>query len=345
MPVWSVLPTHGVYCSGWRLPDITDQVKVDPEKSAQTVLGSFKKYDSDIVFGSYFDSYLGMGTLGGVIKIPNRLGGVIGAEKYPVEDPLNWPEVKKRYAKIFEKDGRVKGVLEAIKIVAREIGDQVPIAVRGNPGPTEVVYTLRNTEALTKDMIRDPNFAYELCDYANKFTIDLIRHEYEAGANSFTILGDVFGTELTSPQMYEKFGLPFIAQIVEVVKKEFHQDVFIHVHGDFKRPKANKILDLLIEIGVKGIHLDQNHDTRWIKENVADKYKIPAAIIYHGPDMFAGPEEKIAKDVKEMIPQANPNYCYMAPSCEVPPDVPENHLKTWIQKTREYSAELYKEKR
>jgi uroporphyrinogen-III decarboxylase len=263
-----------------------------------------------------------------------------------LENAQDWPEVKKRYTDIFKKDGRIKGVLDAIKITAREIGDTVPIAVRANPGPTLVIYTLRTAEAFTKDMIKDPKLASELIEYANRFTIDLIRHEYEAGANSFTFLGDVFGTELTSPQMYEKYGLPCIAQIVEVVKKEFHQEVFMHIHGDFKSPKGIKILDILVnEIGVKGLHLDQNHDTRWLKENIADKYKIPTGIIYHGPDMFAGPEEKIARDVKAMIPLANPNYCYMAPSCEVPPDVPENHLKTWIQKTREYSAELYKEKR
>jgi uroporphyrinogen-III decarboxylase len=346
MPVWPLLPTHGVYSCGWRLPDITDQYKVDSEKSAQTVLVPLKKNDSDIILGSYFDLYMGMGTLGGVIKIPDRFGGVVGAEKYPVDDPLDWPEVKKRFATVFEKDGRIKGALGAIKIVAREVGDKVPIAARGNPGATAVVYLLRNIEAFTKDMIRDPKFAYELCEYANNFTIDFIRRQYNAGANSFTLLGDVFGTEMTSPQMYEKFGLPFVAQVVDVVKKEFKQDVFIHIHGDFRKPKANKLLDILVnEIGVKGLHLDQHHDTRWIKENVADKYKIPTAIIYHGPDMFAGPEEKIAEDVKEMIPQANPNYCYMAPSCEAPPDVPENHMKTWVQKTHEYSAEFYKGKR
>src|SRR4030042_1957452 len=77
MPVWPLLPTHGVYSCGWRLPDITDQYKVDSEKSAQTVLVPLKKNDSDIILGSYFDLYMGMGTLGGVIKIPDRFGGVI----------------------------------------------------------------------------------------------------------------------------------------------------------------------------------------------------------------------------------------------------------------------------
>jgi uroporphyrinogen-III decarboxylase len=195
-------------------------------------------------------------------------------------------------------------------------------------------------------MIRDPDFAYELCQYANNFSIDFIRRQYDAGANSVTILGDVFGTELISPQMFEKFGLPFIAQIVDVVKKEFHQDVWMHIHGNFKRPKTMPILDTLVnQIGVKALHLDEKYDASWIKENVAEKYKIPAAIAYHGPFMFNGPEEKIDMDVKEMISKCSPNYCYMAPSCEVPPDVPENHIKTWIQKTHEHSAEFYKGKK
>src|SRR4030042_6400305 len=117
MPVFPIIPTHGVYRCGWRRPDITDQYKVDAEKSAQTVLIPFKKYDSDMILGSYFDLYLGVTPLGGVLKIPDQYGGVVGVSKYPVEDPLSWPEVKKKFATIFDKNDRVKGVMESVKIV------------------------------------------------------------------------------------------------------------------------------------------------------------------------------------------------------------------------------------
>jgi len=346
MPVFPFILTHGVYACGWRLPDITGPGFLDGEKSAQTVLETLKKYDYDIAFGSYFDLYFGLEVLGGTLKVTDQYGGVVGAEKWPVEDPLDWPEVKKKFTTIFEKDQRIKGVLDSIKIVAKEVGDEVPIAVWGMPGATNCTCLLRNTEALTKDMIRDPKFAYELCDYSNKFNIEFIRRQYDAGANSVTILGDVFGTELTSPKMYEKFGLPFIQEIVDVVKKEFNQEVWLHVHGDFRGPKANALLDILVnEIGVKALHLDQDHDAAWVKENVADKYKIPAAVMYHGPHMFTGPEDKIDKDVYDIVSNCSPNYSYMAPTCEVPPDVPMSYIDTWVRKTHEYSAKIYSEKK
>lgn len=343
MPVFASIWTHGVYCCGWRLPDITGQDHLDVEKSAQTVFSLVEKYDLDIVYGSYLDFYLGMTTLGGVIRIYDAHGAIVGPEKYPVESQLDWPKVKKKLVSVFEKDDRIKAVLESIKIVSREIGDEVPISVIGLPGGTAAVGLLRDPGLICRDMIKDPKFAYELCDYANKFTIDFIRRQYDAGANSVTILGDVFGTELISSKMYEKFGLPFVAQIVDVVKKEFNQKVFMHVHGDFKTTKNNPILDILVnEIGVGALHLDEKHDPLWVKENIHDKYKIPGAIVYHGVELLTDTVEKIDEKVKAMISGCNQNYCYMAPSCECPPNITGDNLHSWIQKTREHSADYYK---
>ncbi len=342
MPVFPFILTHGVYSCGWTLPDITSHEHLDSEKSAHTVLETLKKYDYDIAFGSYYDLYFGMEALGGVIKIPSTIGSTVSAEKYPVEKPTDWPEVKKKFSTIFEKDKRIKGLMESISIVAQEVGEEVPIATWGMPGATNCTLLIRSVEALAYDMIEEPDFAHEMCDYANRFNIDFIRRQYEAGANSFCLLGDIFGTELISPTMCEEFVLPHVAAIVDIVKKEFNQEVWMHIHGDFKKPNTNPIIDKLVnEVGVKAIHLDQQHDAQWVKENIADKYKIPAAIILHGLDMYKGPEERIDNDIKEMIQKCRPNYCFMAPSCEVPPNIPESHIKTWIEKTHEYSAEFY----
>lgn len=344
MPVFPWLTSHSVYHCGWKLPDITDRENLNPERSAHTALKTYKDYDLDMIHGSYFDLYFGLEALGGTIEIPPQYGAIVSATKYPVEDPKDWPKIKKKFPSIFRKDKRISGFLESTRIVVKEIGDEVPIAVWAMPGATSCVCLIRKIDDLCLDMIEQPDFAYEMCEYANKFSIDFIRRQYDAGANSVTVLGDVFG-ELISSEMYKKFGLPFIAEVVEVVQKEYNQDVWFHVHGDFKNPNGISILDILVnEIGVKGLHLDEKHNVEWVKKNIADKYKIPTAITYHGPYISDGPEAKIKKDTKEMILQSNPNYCYMATSCEVMPDAPMNHIKTWLQKTHEYSAKLYKSK-
>jgi len=346
MPVFAYIWTHGVFSSGNNLPDITGQDFVDSEKSAKAAFDLLQRYDLDIVYGSYCDMYLGLTSLGGVIKIPDGYGATVVPEKFPVEDPLDWPQVKKKLTSIFEKNNRLTGVLESYRIVAKEVGDQIPIAVTCNPGPTSAVGLLRDIESLCLDMSENADFAYEICDYANKYTIEFIRRQYDAGANSVTLLGDVFGTQLISPDMFKQFVLPFIAEIVDVVKKEFNQKVFVHLHGDFKPPKANALLDILVnEIGVGALHLDESHDSSWVKENICDKYKIPGAITYHAPELIFDSIEKIDRKTKELVIGCNQNYSFMAPSCEAPPNIQEDHLKSWVQKTHEYSAEYYWGKR
>ncbi len=342
MPVFPFVLTHGVYSNGWTLPDVTGHGWLDAEKSAQTVIQTVKKYDYDFAFGSYIDLYFGVESLGGELKVPDQFGGVVGAAKYPVETSQDWPGVKKKLASVFEKDERIKNTLKAINIVTQEIGDEVPIFAWGMPAATNASTLLRVTEALCKDMILEPDFVHDLLDHANKFCMEFIRRQYDAGCNSICFLGDVFGTELISPKMYEEFGAPYVVEIVEMVRKEFDQDTWLHVHGSFFKPKAYGILQKLVtETGVKGLLLDQDHSPSWLDENIAQKYNIPVGIPYHCPYLYVGPEDRIDREMKEYIPNCNTKHSFMAPSCEIPPDVPESHFKAWVEKTRAYSSEFY----
>ena len=337
MPIFPFLLTQIVYHCGWTLPDVTSRDGLDVEKSVEASLRTYRDFDLDIIHGSYFDVYFGLEAIGGEIEVPPQFGGTVSAVKFPVESQTDWPHVKKRLHSVFEKDNRIKGFIDATRITAKEVGDEVTIAVWGMPGATSCSCLIREISALCLDMVEQPKFAYEMCDYANKFTIEFIRRQYEAGANGFTLLGDVFG-DLISPEMFEEFGLPFIDKIVEVVKKEFDQDVWFHYHGNCNKPAGIKLLDTLVnEIGVKALHLDEKHDVAWLTENVADKYKIPTAIPYHGPYIREGPEERIEKDVKKMVQECNPKYTYMSASCDVVCDTPKSHLQTWLKKTQEYN--------
>jgi len=50
-----------------------------------------------------------------------------------------------------------------------------------------------------------------MCQAATDFSMDWIRAQYEAGANTHLTLNDSFGTELISPAMAERFLLPYVA--------------------------------------------------------------------------------------------------------------------------------------
>jgi len=65
-------------------------------------------------------------------------------------------------------------------------------------------------------------------------------------------------------------------QVVEMVGKEFGQKVFMHIHGDMKKPKSYVFLERLVrEAGVGGLHLDEKHGAAWIRESVVRQLGFP----------------------------------------------------------------------
>jgi uroporphyrinogen-III decarboxylase len=139
--------------------------------------------------------------------------------------------------------------------------------------------------------------------------------------------------------MGARFILPYVAQIVEVVQKEFGKKTFMHIHGNKKRPKSYELMERLVkEAGVAGLHLDENHDAAWIRENVVEKLGVPAALIVHGPDPIdSGPVDKIYAVVKETVEGGGAGGgVLMGPSCQVLPSTPGEHFKAWVDATHEY---------
>lgn len=338
VPVFPFILTQGVYECGWRLPDITTQTYSDPDKCAQTVLKTLEVYDYDLALGSYMDCFYGVVPLGGELKIPEGFGETVGAARFPVASKADWTEVKKKLPLDPWKEPRAAAVLKATKTVAAHIGRDTPIAALWWPGPTAALLMLRGPEALAMDMAQDPEFAKELIEAGNQFAIDFIRAQYEAGANSVCILGEVFGVEMISPLMCERFVLPYVAEIVETVRKEFGQRTLLHIHGDFKRPKAYPLIEKFIkEARVDALFLDEKHSAAWLRDNVLEKYDIPVCLPIHGPDLCGWTLPQIDSYVRESLRSVAPRgKVMMTPSCEIPPGVPRDHFLQWVQSSHSY---------
>ena len=308
IPVFPRVMAQAIFDMGWNLPDISTQTTMDVDKVAEAFISNIKKYDYDLCFGTYMDHGFGVPTLGGVINIPDKFGVSVSIKVPPIQKREDWSEVKKKLPLDPLKDDRMPDALKALKIVCQEMGEENPIAPAYYTGICAANILFRDVSDLTLDCVEDPEFVDEICQAATDFSIDWARAQYEAGCNSVFYLGDHFGTELISPKMGERYILPYVAQFVETIQKEFGQKTFMHIHGNMQRPKSFALLERLVkEAGVAGLHLDENHDGAWIRENVVEKLGIPGALIVHGPDPIAsGPQEKIDAVVKETVESGGP---------------------------------------
>lgn len=340
VPVFPFILTQGVYECGWRLPDITTQTEINPEKSAETVYKTLETYDYDLALGSYYDCFYGLVPLGGILRIPEGFGEITSASKFPVTSKEDWAEVKKKLPLDPRKDGRVASMLKSIKMVSEKIGHDTPISALHWAGTTSALLMLRGPEPLIMDMVEDPDFAAEMVEAGTEFAIDILRAQYEAGANSICIIGDVFGVEMINPEMCEQFVLPSITKIADTIMKEFGQKTLLHIHGDFSKPAAYPLIEKFIKEGhVHGLFFDEKHSAKWVKDNVRDKYGIPVCIPIHGPNLNSWSLDEIETFVKDTLGYAAPGGgVMMTPSCEIPPDVPKEKFLKWMQCVHKYGT-------
>ncbi len=338
IPVNPHVMAQAIYDMGWSLGDITTQTELDADKAAEAIINNIKKYDYDFCFGTYIDHGYGVPTLGGVLEIPRKFGVSVSVKEHPIKTKADWNEAKKKLPLDPLKHDRMPQALRALRIVCKELAGTHPISPMSFVGIGFVQHLFRKVSDLTVDCIEDPDWVDELCQAATDFSMDWIRAQYESGANTHLTLNDSFGTELISPAMAERFLLPYVAQIAEMVKKEFGQKVFMHIHGDMKKPRSYAFLEKLVkEAGIGGLHLDEKHDAAWIRENIVKRLSVPAALIVHGATIASGPKEKIEAVVKETIEIGGPGGgVLMAPSCQILPSTPGSHFKTWVDATHRY---------
>jgi len=341
MPVWPRVMSQMIYSHGLMLTDVTGQDWFDSDKVTEAVLANVKEMDYDVVLPTYLDYGFGVPPLGGKIMIPDKFGIAAGTtDDQPVKSKEDWPKVQKLLAKFdhHTTDPRMKGALEVITNVSREIGDHTPLATLYYVGTTAAMFLFRPNEAFLTDFFEDPDWVDEMCKVATDWCMDWIRAQYEAGANSCAIIAETMGTLMISPRDGERFNLPNIVRVVEMVKKEFNQDTWLHIHGDMSKPKAYEYLTkLATQTGLMGFHFDELNSAEWIKENVVDEFGVSACIITDGAKIVNGPVETIRKEVKKEISLVGDGLgLMMAPSCQVLPATPKEHFKAWVDATHEY---------
>ena len=213
MPVWPRVMSQMIYSKGMLLPDVTGEDWYDSDKITEAVLENIEKVGYDVAIPTYVDYALGVPPLGGKIMIPEKFGIAAGTtDAQPVMTKADWPKVQKMMARydVTKTDPRMKGTLEVIKNVSRAVGDEMPLVPMYYVGTTAAMFLFRPNEAFLEDMYDDPEWVDEMCSLATDWTIDWIRAQYEAGANSVCFTAETLGTLMMSPKMGERFNLPNI---------------------------------------------------------------------------------------------------------------------------------------
>ena len=223
----------------------------------------------------------------------------------------------------FLSRGRIPVVLEAVKILKREVGGEVPV-MAGFEGPFTLAGHLMGIERLCKMVLRDPQGVERAVQVATEANLLYIKALQEAGVDVLVPCDPLASPAILSPSMFKKFVKPYLEQLV----KESKVPIVLHICGN-----TTPILKDMAEAGFTALSIEEKVEIAKAKEIVGDMSRVvgniaPAGVLLTGtPDQV---REECLKALKDGVDA-------LAPGCGLAPRTPVANIKAMVEAAQSFS--------
>jgi MtaA/CmuA family methyltransferase len=298
-----------------------EKYRVDPEAIARAHLMAVEKYGYDCILLDT-DTTMLAEAMGAKSKCaPDEPGRIVMPAIQSLEQVGQLKVVNP------ETDGRIPALIEAIKLIAQQVGNE--IAIRGNADQAAfgLACLVRGIEDFLIDLALDPDnpAIHQLLEVCYQSHLAVHRALFKAGAH-FTSMGDsLAGPDVTSPSMFGRFALPYQVRLVKDLAAE-GIFVVIHICGD-----TTKILDDLSKYDPCGFELDYKTDAQRAKQTVGPHHVLfgnidPSGVIANGT-----PEE-VRECTRQLIAVWKPGGRFVLNAgCAIPPTTPPENIWAMIE--------------
>jgi [methyl-Co(III) methanol-specific corrinoid protein]:coenzyme M methyltransferase len=217
----------------------------DPAKMAKLALAGYTMCGYDVVFPVFGAGTHESAALGAPVDWRDRHSlPTVTAPIWKQPEDIAIPED-------FLERPTVKTVIEAIRLLRAEVGDEVGIIGKVY-GPWSMAYHTFGLQPFLKATIRDPSFVEAILVRLKRVAAIFGRAQIEAGADALT-LGDHITANLIRPDAYPRFLLGLHRELV----RELPAPLIFHCCG--------RTLDRIAyfnESGVAAFHFDSANDAR-----------------------------------------------------------------------------------
>ena len=239
------------------------------------------------------------------------------------EQKDNWPTVKMREPIWQEPDDieipsdflthqDTSCVLEAIKILRKEFGDEVAI-IGKTMGPWSLGYHCFGVEPFLLMSLDDPDRTKLCLDRMKKATIDFGRAQIEAGADALCLPDHATG-DLVSGEYYDRY--------LRELHIEFSQEIpiplILHICG-----RTVDRMDYIAQTGMAAFHYDSKNQPLESMEEVKNRISLVGNI--------NNPETLFSKGVEEVTSEVEKNLeagvQLVGPECAIPLQTSIENLK------------------
>jgi len=309
---------------GWRFGDLHR----DAHKMAMAAAATYPATGFECAIVPY-DYHLEAESLGSVVRFYEKKEGEEERIIYPIAlhelteklEDLDFEALKKKKPPEL---GRIPLVADAIRLLKKEIGDQVAIGAY-TLGPYGVAGAVDTFVDLSKNVLKNRDLVHKLLKVLTDYIAQEVKFYREAGADYVCIREMTCATDLLSPKTYEDLILPHLQDLFSQID---HPRI-LHTCGD-----TDDDMIYMIRTGADFISVEQkNHIWKSRETMKGTDIRLMGNLDVYQLLAMSTPE-KIDQQVKLIVGEG---VDAVWPACDVWPEVPVQNLKAMVEATKKYS--------
>jgi len=299
-----------------------ERYRESPKNIADTFIRAIETYDYD---GVLVD--IDTATLAGAAGVP---------VDFPEDEPARTHEPLLTELDDFDFLREVKVAdykyiqiwCEAVAILKDYFKNEIYIRGNCDQAPFSLASMLRTPQEWMMDLMMNEEKALELIDICAGLTIQFIKAMTETGCHMVSNGDSPAGPEMISPDMYEKFALPYEKRVVEAAD-DAGAAYTLHICGD-----TTAILDTITETGADALELDYKTDVHKAREAPDGKMTFIGNIDPSGVIALGTPDDVKRETEKLLAVFADTPRFILNAGCSIPPNTPSENLKALISAAR-----------
>jgi MtaA/CmuA family methyltransferase len=302
-----------------------EQFRNNPKVIADSFIRSVEKYHHD---GILVD--IDTVTLAGAVGVP---------VDFPAEAPArthlgklaNMEQVRDLKPVKIENYKYIQVWLESVRLLKEHFKGEIFIRGNCDQDPFSLASMVRGIEDWMADLIlADEQLVFDLLEYCTEATGQFIRLMAQTGADMVSNGDSPAGPDLISPEMYERFALPFEKKIVDVAHS-LGLPYTLHICGN-----TEAILDKMLLTGADAFELDYKTNAQKVFDVFHEKAALIGNIDPSGV-LALGSADQVRKKTLELLEiYGGTNRFVLNAGCAIPPSTPSINMKTMIDTARSY---------
>ncbi len=271
----------------------------------------------------------------------------LGSEMNPYEDVahLLYPTIKE---KAIQNDdeldsfpipddlanaGRVPVVVDAIKRLKKEFGDELPIGTYLT-APFTLGGQVYDLDKMLKYAFKKQDLINAMLDRLADVLISLAKIYQEAGADYITVREMGSGTDLLSPRLWKSLIQPHLTKIFTALR-EMGFPNNLHICGE-----TNMIIKNMYECGADSLSVEFKNDMKKTREDIGFE-----PLVFGNLDAYKLLVIDDVEDVeKAVIKSLEDGVDAIWPGCDIWPEAKPENFKAMVEATKKYGAEKWHRK-